>query len=264
VIDKSRVARRFNRHAGSYDEHARLQVEMVEGVLRTVLAGSQAPARVLELGCGTGRLTEQLAAAFPGAELEAIDIAGRMVERARARVGDGARVRFCVTDVEEQPWEQERYDLVVSSATIQWLSRPEETLARLARSLTRGGRMIHATFGPRTFEELFSVFAAVEREQGLPARPHGLSLPTSSEWEELLARIGLHEIRVRSNVVRRTYASCRACLAEVRATGASYSPAGNADLAVLAEVMRRYDDTFSVQDGVVASYEVIELAAVAP
>jgi malonyl-CoA O-methyltransferase len=264
VIDKTRVARRFNRHAGSYDEHARLQVEMAEGVMRSVLAGSPAPERVLELGCGTGRLTQRLVEAFPGAELEAIDIAGRMVEHARARVGETARVRFAVADVEEHAWEEARYDLVVSSATIQWLSFAEETLGRLARSLTAGGRMIHATFGPRTFEELFSVFAAVEGEQGLPARPHGLSLPDAGAWEALLARVGLSEIRVSSDIVRRRYASCRACLAEVRATGASYSPAGNAGVAVLAEVMRRYDDEFREGDGVVASYEVIELAAVAP
>jgi malonyl-CoA O-methyltransferase len=264
VIDKTRVARRFNRHADSYDEHARLQVEMVESVMRTVLAGSRRPGRVLELGCGTGRLTQRLVEAFPRAELEAIDIAERMVERARARVGEAARVRLAVADVEEHAWEKARYDLVVSSATIQWLSSAEETLGRLARSLRAGGRMIHATFGPRTFEELFSLFATVEADHGLPTRPHGLSLPGTSEWEELLARLGLDEIRVRSSIVRRSYASCRACLAEVRATGASYSPAGNADVAVLAEVMRRYDDAFRDGDGVVASYEVIELAAVAP
>ncbi len=264
TIDKARVARRFNRHARSYDDHARIQADMVERVVRSVRAVEPPPARVLELGSGTGRLTERLVELLPRATLDAVDIAEKMVVAARERLGSTRRVRFAIADVEEQEWGEGRFDLIVSSATVQWLSTVEETFRRLTRALLPGGGMIHATFGPRTFEELFSVFGAVEAERGLAPRARGLSPPTAEVWERTLRGLGLEAVRVSSSLVRPTYASCRACLADVRGTGASYSPTGRPDVAVLAEVMRRYDREYPVAGGVVATYEVIELSAVAP
>jgi malonyl-CoA O-methyltransferase len=264
TIDKVRVARRFNRHARTYDDHARVQADMAELVMRSVRMLEPPPSRVLELGSGTGRLTALLAESLTAAMVDAVDIAENMVSAARERLAQSAQVRFSVADVEEEEWGSARFDLIVSSAAIQWLSSVEQTFGRLTRALSSGGRMIHATFGPRTFEELFSVFADVEAERGLPPRTRGLSPPTAEAWERLLTGLGLEDVRVSASLVRPTYASCRACLADVRGTGASYSPSGRSEIAVLTEVMHRYDRQFRVAGGVVATYEVIELSGTAP
>lgn len=64
-------------------------------LLKSRLAG-KAPRRILEVGCGTGFLTQMLHEAWPEAELIATDIAPKMLERARNRVGK--RVQFCEMD----------------------------------------------------------------------------------------------------------------------------------------------------------------------
>jgi len=58
--------------------------------------GATEPARVVDLGCGTGELTALLAARWPGAVVEGVDSSPAML--ARARPGD--RLRFTVGDVE--------------------------------------------------------------------------------------------------------------------------------------------------------------------
>ena len=108
----------------------------------------RAPASILELGCGTGYLTALLRERFPHAAIEAVDFAPAMVAIARERVPDAS---FVVSDIEALEPEPERYDLIVSSATVQWLAEPEQTLRRLVTSLDTDGELHLATFGPGTF-----------------------------------------------------------------------------------------------------------------
>ncbi|MEW6583672.1 MAG: methyltransferase domain-containing protein, partial [Actinomycetota bacterium] len=191
TIDKRQVGRRFDRHASSYDDHAHVQQAMADRLMERVAATGVAPAGVLELGCGTGYLTERLVRRFPGARITAVDLADGMVRAARERLGPGARVELAVADVEEVPWDGRRFDLVVSNATIQWLAAPAATMASLGRALAPGGVMLHATFGPQTFRELFTALDRVEAARALPSRRHGLTLLAAAEWAELLRAGGL-------------------------------------------------------------------------
>jgi 2-polyprenyl-6-hydroxyphenyl methylase/3-demethylubiquinone-9 3-methyltransferase len=72
-----------------------------------------APVRVLELGCGEGYSTEGLVAAFPGAQIEAIDVADTI---GRLYAGPAGRVRFRRMYAEELAEEMPGgFDLIVLS-----------------------------------------------------------------------------------------------------------------------------------------------------
>jgi arsenite methyltransferase len=92
------------------------------------------PARVLEVGCGTGwfaaRVRRELAA-----EVVAIDQSPRMVELARAQ-GLDARVG----DVQDLPFDDGEFDVVVCNWTLYHLQDLERGLAEIARVLRPGGR----------------------------------------------------------------------------------------------------------------------------
>lgn len=264
-IDKQQVVRSFNRHAASYDGHAHIQAAMAEGVLERLVADGRQPRSILELGCGTGYLTELLVRTFPGARITAIDLAERMVQAAQTRLASARTLELVVGDVERGCWGDRRFDLVVSSATVQWLAEPQATIGRLGEALEPGGLMLHATFGPRTFQELFSVLDRVEADSGLPPGRRGLPLLSAPQWELLCAAQGLMEIETTSRLVRREYESCRACLAEIKRTGAAATSEGTPrSPVVLSEVMRRYDREHRSAGGVFATYEVLELAARKP
>ena len=98
-------------------------------------AGLGTGSDVLEVGCGTGQLTEPLTGySF---RLTAIDIGSAMIATARRRL-DGAAVSFRVTSFEDLAADDESFDLIVSGAAYHWVD-PEVRFTKPARLLRPGG-----------------------------------------------------------------------------------------------------------------------------
>ena len=94
-----------------------------------------ATARVCDFGCGTGLLSERLAAR--GASVDAVDSSDAMLGVLEAKV---ARCQVqSVRPLSEVPADGRAYDLVVCSSVCGFLSDYPETLARLASRLRPGG-----------------------------------------------------------------------------------------------------------------------------
>jgi malonyl-CoA O-methyltransferase len=240
-LDKEQIRRSFERAAPTYDAHAIVQQRLALSLAARI---DGAPASILELGSGTGTLTAHLEARFPDARIVAVDFAPAMAERTRA-AAPGAEV--LVADIEELDLA-ERFELTVSSATVQWLADPVATLARLPTD-----RLLVGTFGPRTFWELDVVFEELGAERGFPLR-------SSSEWTEVLRAAGATAVDAASEEVRVEYASCAEFLHALRALGASAgAPPQPRELVTAA--MRRYDERFASEHGVHVTYELLVLDA---
>jgi SAM-dependent methyltransferase len=151
-----------------------------EVVFETVAA--YAPARVLEVGCGPGELSDRIAREL-GAEVAAIDISPRMVELARER-GVDARV----ADVQELPFASSSFDCVVAAWMLFHVSDLDRGLSEIARVLRPGGRLVAATNGERHLEELWSLV-------GEPSPSAGLSFRSESAVEALEAHFAAVERR---------------------------------------------------------------------
>jgi ubiquinone/menaquinone biosynthesis C-methylase UbiE len=103
---------------------------------------------VLEVGCGTGRLSAALAE-HAAARVWAVDASAEMVERAKslgvnARVGRG----------EALPFKPGWFDAVVMRMTVHLLDRPR-ALFECARVLAAGGRLVIASEDPARFDEIW-------------------------------------------------------------------------------------------------------------
>jgi SAM-dependent methyltransferase len=107
-------ARRFDALAPKWDT-IRSDVAESRGMLEAALdaLGVIAPARVLDVGTGTGQAAGILAPRFPDAQIDAVDASARMVELARAKP-ELARVRFAVADGGRLPYADATFDLAVS------------------------------------------------------------------------------------------------------------------------------------------------------
>jgi SAM-dependent methyltransferase len=107
-------ARRFDALAPKWDT-IRSDVAESRGMLEAALdaLGVIAPARVLDVGTGTGQAAGMLAQRFPHAEIDAVDASARMVELARAKP-ELARVRLAVADGGRLPYADATFDLAVS------------------------------------------------------------------------------------------------------------------------------------------------------
>jgi SAM-dependent methyltransferase len=97
------------------------------------------PQRVLEVGPGPGEVSEQMQREL-GAEVVAVDVSARMVELARAR-GVDARVG----DVQELPFADAAFDLVVAAWVLFHVPDLDRGLEEIARVLRPGGRLVAVT-----------------------------------------------------------------------------------------------------------------------
>ncbi len=98
--------------------------------------------RVIDAGCGTGRLTAGLLARLPRGRLVAIDRSWNMLLTARAnlRPDFGARVSFARVDLPLMPFAAWA-DLVFSTATFHWVHDHEALFSHVLRALRPGGRL---------------------------------------------------------------------------------------------------------------------------
>jgi ubiquinone/menaquinone biosynthesis C-methylase UbiE len=117
--------------------------DIVEFVLTTAALGPGSI--VLEVGCGTGQLTESLARF--DFELTAIDIGPSMVEAARRRLGNSA-VTFHRTSFEEFDGAEASLDLIISATAYHWID-PDVRYRKPARLLRPGGWLALLSTGER-------------------------------------------------------------------------------------------------------------------
>ena len=125
--------------AGTYDRVALPHHGWATVVLdRLELAGDET---VLDAGCGSGTVTEQLLERLPHGRVVALDGSGRMLEEARRRLaGHLDRVSFVHADL-SRFLPVEAVDAVVSSATFHWIADHRSLFANLAAVLRPGGRL---------------------------------------------------------------------------------------------------------------------------
>ena len=106
--------------------------------------------RVLDVACGTGNLA--LPCARTGARVTGVDIAPNLLEQGRDRAKtEGLSVKFDESDVENLPYPDNTFDLVVTMFGAMFAPRPEKTAAELVRVCRPGGRIAMANWIPSGF-----------------------------------------------------------------------------------------------------------------
>src|SRR5215213_8385940 len=94
--------------------------------------------KVVDLGCGTGQLTRQLADALPNSDVTGIDSSAQMLEAARAASLAGTNLHFKQGDQAQLAGE---WDLIFSNAALQWSEDHAELIPRLYERLAPGGQI---------------------------------------------------------------------------------------------------------------------------
>jgi trans-aconitate 2-methyltransferase len=97
----------------------------------------ESPRAVIDIGCGPGNSTQALRRRWPKCDILGLDYSEAMIAKARL---DYPNERWMVGDAAKFD-AKERYDLVFSNATLQWIPRHEELLPRLFSGAAKGGAL---------------------------------------------------------------------------------------------------------------------------
>lgn len=249
------VARRFSRAAGRYDDASDIQAEVARRVLELVPPGVT-PRRVLDVGCGTGRLLQWARQRWPSAQLVGLDISKGMIEQARMTLGDDPNATFVLGDASNYDADAP-FDLVLSSSSLHWLRPWADGLLRVAAIVRPGGFLVAGLMTAPTLSELRTARIAVA-----PHKPPPGQLPTTEEVRQVLSSresIRLHHLDEIMLSLR--HPSATALLQALHTMGVTGGDLSHGDVPLqrreIAELIRYYEAHFPAPGGgVTATFSV--------
>jgi len=253
-LDRARVRASFERASVSYETAAGLQARVAAELLERLELFRFAPAVVLDLGSGTGRITRKLKRRYPRARVIALDIAPGMLREARRHERPWRRFERVCGDALRLPLREASVDVIFSNLMLQWCEPLAAALTEVRRVLKAEGFFAFSTFGPNTLHELRSAWA---RADGYNHVNHFSDL---HEVGDALVRAGLMEPVLDVDHFEVDYPDALTLMRELKALGAHNVTAGRsrtlAGRARLARVEQAYE-SFRRGEGLPATYEVI-------
>jgi malonyl-CoA O-methyltransferase len=259
-LDRRAARRAFDRAAGSYDEHAVLQHEVRQRLLERLEYQQHDPARILDVGCGTGQGSHFLRQRYPQAEVIALDWAPGMLHDA-VKVSGQKRPHVLCADMQALPLASRSMDIVFSNLAAQWSPDPERLFAEFRRILRPGGLLMFSTFGVDTLQELRAAWA--EADDG----PHVNEFTDIQDLGDLLMALGFAEPVLDMEMFTLDYPDVMALMRDLKAIGAHNAVAGRRrQITGKARLRRMLDayERFRVGGRYPASWEVIYGAAFGP
>jgi trans-aconitate methyltransferase len=154
------------------------------------LLAPQTGERILDIGCGTGHLTAQIADC--GARVVGVDRSREMVAAARKAY---PHLQFELADARDLPHSAE-FDAVFSNATLHWIHEPELVIRSVRNALRPAGRFVAEFGGKGNIRKMQSAFdqAFSELHAAAPGEINPWYYPSVSEYATLLETNGF-EVR---------------------------------------------------------------------
>ena len=172
-------------NAGLYDASHAFVWEFGRDLL--ALLAPQPGERILDVGCGTGHLTAEIARS--GAQVLGIDRSAAMIAQARENFPGLA---FETRDVCDLPYHAE-FDAIFSNAVLHWVQPPETAAAAMSRALKPGGRLVCEFGGHGNVQILVEGAYRALRQLGVdhPERFNPWYYPSIAEYSAILERCGI-------------------------------------------------------------------------
>ncbi|NER93107.1 MAG: methyltransferase domain-containing protein [Symploca sp. SIO1B1] len=161
----------------------------------------QGDERVLDIGCGEGKVTAEIANLVPHGSVVGIDNSEAMLELAKTRYSTSTfpNLQFLCADARQLPFEQE-FTVIFSNATLHWIKDHVSVIQGISNSLQSGGKVLLQMGGRGNAAEIIRVVEEMTNSSkwrryfaNFPF-PYGFYSP--DEYQHWLKDVGLEPIRL--------------------------------------------------------------------
>lgn len=163
--------------------------------------------RLLDVGCGTGRIPIEFARTYPGMHITGIDLAHSMIELGQKhldQIGLRGQVLLRLVDAKQIPFADQSFDSVVSNSIVHHIPDPFDCVAGMVRVCAPGGLLfVRDLFRPESAAEVDRLVDlhsgdSDERQRGL-FRASFYAALTLEEVRDLVGRLGFGPETVRAS-----------------------------------------------------------------
>ena len=193
TIPSKSIAETFSEAAKIYHDKAEIQQKVANGLISSLLPwkASLPEGPILEVGCGTGFLSELLIKEFNDREIVLTDLSEGMLQFCSSRLNQenllSNNVSFQTLNVDEITDETEKYSLIISNFAAQWFSDTSIGLEKLSRQLKPGGMLLCTFPGNHSFNEWYTCCL----ELGLPFTANPLP-----DVEEVVIKLSINPLQI--------------------------------------------------------------------
>ncbi len=190
---------KFQWDAKDYAKHSAAQQSWArELITKLNLSGHES---VLDIGCGDGKVTAEIAGYVPDGSVVGIDSSKEMVSLARESFPEETHpnLSFQVIDAKKLPF-REKFNVVFSNATLHWIKDHKPVIAGIQESLRPGGRILLQMGGKGNAASILAALEEIMSEdnwkQYFSDFTFSYGFYSPEEYTVWVNEVGLHPVRI--------------------------------------------------------------------
>ena len=193
TLTTAQISDSFSKAAEQYHTKATIQKKVANGLISSLIPWKEIlpPGPFLEVGCGTGFLSELLIKAFPTRKIILSDISQRMLDVCKRNLDEAGllseNISFKLLDVNEMEVVPDSCAMVISNFAAQWFKDTAIGLERLSENIVYGGLLLCSFPGNHSFKEWYEYCL----ELGLPFTANPLP-----DVEEVVIKLSMAKVQV--------------------------------------------------------------------
>lgn len=209
---KIKILKSFDAKSSSYDEYSFVQKEVSERMIKRLKFLKSKPLNILDIGCGTGYLSDLISQYLPNSNIVCMDFSYEMVSQCKSK---NIKLEPLVADAEYMPFKASTFDLVISSFTLHWCQQIDKIFSDIFRILKNDGNFMFTTVGPDTLKELRNAYKLIDNYE------HINTFDDMHTYGDILLSSGFHDPVMDVERLIIEYKNFNEVLQSLRKTGAS-------------------------------------------